>query len=169
MNPEITKRHSVKSGARRFHRGHWPPKHNCTMVSAIGADSQVPAGLYLFRSARGGASRRFPRFRAGRNRFRSLYITGTLQICNRRAVFIAFHFQALAPKGTDAAHIFWNASRRLSSKICSQRWHTGQKWVLRPPTITRLMGVPHRRHGFPVRWYTQCSSWKKPRTPSAST
>ena len=51
----------------------------------------------------------------------------------------------------------------------TQCWQVGQKWVPRPASRMRRMGVWQRRHGWPVRRYTLCRSWKKPRSPSAPT
>lgn len=65
----------------------------------------------------GGASRRSPGSWAGRNRFRSLYITGTLNNCNRSAVFLDLRFQRLAPGFRSPVHAFWNVITGLPSKF----------------------------------------------------
>ena len=38
-----------------------------------------------------------------------------------------------------------------SGRTCGQCWQVGQKWVLRPPMMMRLMGVLQTRQGWPVR------------------
>jgi hypothetical protein len=40
---------------------------------------------------------------------------------------------------------------RLKGLLQSQCWQVGQKWVLRPPTTMRLIGVLQMRQGWPVR------------------
>ena len=36
-------------------------------------------------------------------------------------------------------------------RVLDHRWQRGQKWVLRPPSFTRSIAIPHTSHGCPVR------------------
>jgi len=51
--------------------------------------------------------------------------------------------------------IYFLPGRRL---FLGALWHCGQKWLLRPATISRRITAPHRAHFFPLRWYTRCRS-----------